>query len=304
MLNNYADFYRCRSAYKWRSCIDLLYLWLCHLRMWISLRFAVPSFSVPSYQCVAPTLDYNAQTTPGSDGIVHIYTTPPFTSCSGRVVGYWFCYSTTGERVNIATVLLLEDMGANYQVVGELNVEVIPGRDRCLSGSPTDGQCCVTRNLSSEKQFGVNSTYLYGVVDLPGGPNMRQTHLSVGRPGYLLTTAVYTQSGGTLRKSGNPTNQPLKMFQFIVGKLTLILHLVITNESNYVRSLVFQAIALLIQLLPQHPPLTNIPSTDDISSIFTDQTFSSSTTSHTLSTSNPTPPSSPSASSAVSHIVS
>ena len=91
--------------------------------------------------------------------------------------------------------------GANYQVVAELNVEAEPGRDSCLSGSPTDRQCCVTRNLAAENQFEVNSSYLYGVVDLPDGPDMIQTHVSVGHPGYVFTTAVYTQSGGTLRKS-------------------------------------------------------------------------------------------------------
>ena len=124
-------------------------------------------------------------------------------------------------RVTIATVLLLEDMGANYQVVSELNVEVIPRGDRCLSGSPTDGQCCVTQNLSAEKQFGVNSSYLYGVVDLPVRPDMIQTNVgSVGRPGYRLNTVVYTQRGDTaLMNSGNPTDQPLRMFQFIISKL-------------------------------------------------------------------------------------
>ena len=119
--------------------------------------------------------------------------------------------------MNIATVLLLEDMGANYQVVVELNVEAVPGGDSCLPGSP-DGQCRVTRNLTAESQFEVNSRYLYGVVDLPGGPNMRQTHASVGHPGYVLNRAEYTQRGDTaLRKSGNSTNQPLKRFQFIIG---------------------------------------------------------------------------------------
>ena len=122
--------------------------------------------------------------------------------------------------MNIGTVLLLEDMGANYQVVAELNVEAVPGEDSCSPGSP-DGQCCVTRNLAAESQFEVNSRYLYGVVDLPDGPNMIQTHVSVGRPGYFVTAAVYTQSGGTLRKSGNPMSQPLKMFQFIIGKSKL-----------------------------------------------------------------------------------
>ena len=194
--------------------------------MRISLRFAVPPFNVPSDQCVAPTLDYSALTTAGTEALVYIYTMSPFTSsCSGRVVGYWFCYqnpsSTTGDRVNISTVLLLEDMGTDYTIVRRFTVVAIPGRD-CLSG----GQCCVSRNLSAENQFGVNSSYHYGVVDLPGGPNMIQTHPSVGRPGYQLTaTAVSTQSGDTLMKSGNPTNQPLKMFQFIIGefRFTLIL---------------------------------------------------------------------------------
>ena len=116
-----------------------------------------PSCSVTTDQCVSPTLDYNAFTTPGSERIGFIYTMSPFTSsCSGRVVRYWFCYqntsSTTGG-VRIATVLLLEDMGANYQVVAELNVEVMPGEDSCLSASPTDGQCCVTRNLAAESQL-------------------------------------------------------------------------------------------------------------------------------------------------------
>ena len=189
-----------------------------------SLRFAVPPFNVPSDQCVAPTLDYSALTTGGLEGLVCIYTMSPFTSsCSGRVVGYWFCYqnpsSTTDDRVNISTVLLLEDMGTDYTIVRRFNVEAIPGRD-CLSG----GQCCVSRNLSAENQFGTNSSYHYGVVDLPGGPNMIQTHQSVGRPGYLLTaTAVSTQRGDTLRKSGNPTLQSLKIFQFIIGELRFTL---------------------------------------------------------------------------------
>ena len=194
------------------------YLSLCLMR--ISLRFAVPPFNVPSDQCVAPTLDYSAPTTAGAEGQVFSYSMSPFTSsCSGRVVGYWFCYqntsSTTGERVNISTVLLLEDMGTDYTIVRRFTVEAIPGRD-CLSG----GLCCGSRNLSAENQFGVNSSYHYGVVDLPGGPNTNQIHLSVGRPGYLLNAAgLSTQSGDTLSKSGNPTLQPLKTFQFIIGEL-------------------------------------------------------------------------------------
>jgi len=141
-------------------------------------------------------------------------------------VGYWFCYqnpsSTTGERVDISTVLLLEDMGADYTIVRRFTVEAIPGRD-CPSGR----KCCVSRNLSAESQFGVNSSYLYGVVDLPVHPNMNQTHVSVGRPGYLLTTVVYALNGDILSKSDNPTVQPLKIFQFIIGELrfTFVAHL-------------------------------------------------------------------------------
>ena len=182
----------------------------------------MPPFNVhvPSDQCVAPTLDYSAVTTGGLEGLVFIYSMSPFTSsCSGRVVGYWFCYqntsSTTGDRVNISTVLLLEDMGTDYTIVRRFNVTAILGRD-CLSG----GQCCVSRNLSAENQFGANSSYHYGVVDLPGGPNMRQTNVNFGRSGYLLNRAgLSTQSGDTLSKSGNPTSKPLKMFQFIIGEL-------------------------------------------------------------------------------------
>ena len=183
----------------------------------ISLCFAVPFFSVTTVQCVAPTLD--DFTIAVSKTFVYIYSMSPFTSsCSGRVVGYWFCYqnigSTTGERVNISTVLLLEDMGADYTIVRRFPVEAILGRD-CPSGR----QCCVSRNLSVENQFGVNSSYLYGVVDLPGDSNMLQTStFFFVRPGYLFNTAMYAQSGDTLSKSGNPGHLPVKMFQFIIGE--------------------------------------------------------------------------------------
>ena len=58
------------------------------------------------------------------------------------------------------------------------------------------------------------------MVDLPDGPNMIQTHVRVGHRGYVFNAAVVsTQSGDTLRKSGNPRLQSLKMFQFIIGEL-------------------------------------------------------------------------------------
>ena len=197
-----------------------------------SFHFAVPPFNVPSDRCVAPTLDYSTVTTAGAEGVVYIYSMSPFTSsCSGRVVGYWFCYqnptsSTTGDRVNISTVLLLEDMGTDYTIVRRFNVVAIPGRD-CLSG----GQCCVSRNLSAVNQFRVNSSYHYGVVDLPGDTNMIQTNVgNIGRPGYQLGRDVYTQSGDTLSKSGSPTLQPLRMFQFIIGELRFTVAHLLMNQ--------------------------------------------------------------------------
>ena len=103
----------------------------------------------------------------------------------------------------------------------------IPGRD-CLSG----GQFCVSQNLSAGNQFEANSSYHYGVVDLPGGPNMIQTHQSVGHPGYLLNVAgLSTQSGDTLVKSGNATNQPLKIFQFIIGELRFTFVHLLMNQT-------------------------------------------------------------------------
>ena len=138
--------------------------------------------------------------------------------------------------MNIATVLLLEDMGANYHTVRSFTVEAIVGGDSCLPGSP-DGQCRVTRNLTAESQFEVNSRYLYGVVDLPGGPNMRQTHVSVGHPGYVLNRAEYTQNGDTaLRKNSNLMIQPLRMFQFIIGEYRFtFVHLLMNQLHFYFR---------------------------------------------------------------------
>ena len=88
----------------------------------------------------------------------------PFTSfCSGIVVGYWFCYqntsNTTGARV--ATVLLLEDMGANYRIVEQFTVEGLPD-DSCLPGMYAQiGGCCVIQNLTTQDLI---PGYLYGAV--------------------------------------------------------------------------------------------------------------------------------------------
>ena len=158
--------------------------------------------------------------------------------------------------MSIATVLLLEDMGANYHTIRSFTVEAIVGGDSCLPVSSADGQCCVTRNLAAESQFGVNSSYLYGVVDLPDGPSMRQTHVIVGHPGYVLNRAEYTQNGDTaLRKNGNPMSQPLRMFQFIVGEFRFsFVHL----HADKSIALLFQTKAFLIQLT-QLPLVTPHP---------------------------------------------
>ena len=159
--------------------------------------------------------------------------------------------------MRIATVLLLERMGANYKVVAELNVEAEPDRDSCLSGNP-GGRCCVTRDLSTERQFEVNSSYLYGVVDLRVSPNMGQTNVGViNRPGCSFNTNEYTP-GGTLKNCNNPTDQPLRMFQFIIGELRFVfVHLV----DQIVPSLVLQTMSLL-RLLPHHPLVAHLPLTN------------------------------------------
>ena len=65
------------------------------------------------------------------------------------------------------------------------------------------------------------------MVDLQVCPNVNQTHVSVGRSGYLFTTSVCEHSGDILSKSYDPTVQPLKIFQFIIGELrfTFVAHL-------------------------------------------------------------------------------
>ena len=183
----------------------------------------MPTFNVTPEQCVAPTLTYSALTVAGVEGVVYIYTMPPFTSsCSGRVVGYWFCYqntsSTTGARV--ATVLLLEDMEANYRIVDQFTVEGLPD-DRCLPGMYAQvGDCCVIRNLTTQDLI---PGYLYGVVDLSeGGPDMIQTFGSNGR-GHLSQLSQYRPVNGMLQKRdfGGVGAQQVKMFQFIIGKFRI-----------------------------------------------------------------------------------
>ena len=189
-------------------------------------------FNVSSDQCVTPPLDYSKGVS-GSGGTLYIYSMSPFTSCNGRVVGYKFCYesSTAGEKVRVATILLLEDVGVTYCTVRNFTVTAIPVEENCLSEGVANGQCCVSRNLSAENQFGVNSSYHYGVVDLPGGLNMRQTNVHDGHPGYEFTEAEYTRDGDSvLTNSGNPGLKPLRIFQFIIGELRFVVAHVLINQ--------------------------------------------------------------------------
>ena len=123
--------------------------------------------------------------------------------------------------MRVATVLLLEDMGANYRIVEQFTVEGLPD-DSCLPGrySSQIGGCCVIRNLTTRDLI---SGYLYGVVDLSeGGPDMIQTHGSNGR-GYLVQLSQYTPVNGMLQKRnlGAMGALQVKMFQFIIGKLRI-----------------------------------------------------------------------------------
>ena len=128
--------------------------------------------------------------------------------------------------MRIATVLLLEDMGVNYQVVAELNVMAEPGEDSCLSGSP-DGQCCVTQIQAQDTV--INASHLYGLVipeqaSLPDGPNMIQTHNATAGRGYQFNPGQYRPVNGMLQKRelGPVGALPVKMFQFIIGEFKLI----------------------------------------------------------------------------------
>ena len=180
-----------------------------------------------SERCVAPTLDYGIVTTVGGAiigprGETYIYTMSPFTSsCSGRVVGYWFCYqntsSTTGDRVNISTVLLLRERGQNrYHIVEELNVMAEPSRDECQSAAerPIDGQCCIIQGAA--KQFEVNSSYLYGVIPRQSdGPDMMQTQSS-NSDTYRFASPM---NMNRMLMIGSSSPWQVKLFQFIIGEL-------------------------------------------------------------------------------------
>jgi len=94
-----------------------------------------PNLHLPVDVCRVPSLDRNVQTTLGQLGVSYIYTTPQST-CSGRVVGYWFCYQSTGNsNVRIATALVLQDRGQDYSIIENFEVEARPREDNCSAAS-------------------------------------------------------------------------------------------------------------------------------------------------------------------------
>ena len=106
-------------------------------------------------------------------------------------------------------------------------MEAIPGEDICLPGRPADRQCCVLRNLAAEDQFGVNPSYLYGLVipeqtNLSDGPDMIQTHSSIGY-GYQFNSIQYRETlvkhDLGIASTADPTAQQVKVLQFIIGEL-------------------------------------------------------------------------------------
>ena len=122
----------------------------------------------------------------------------------------------------MATVLLLEERGQDYRVVANFTVAALSD-DSCLPGrfQPVGG-CCVIRNLTTQ-DLRVIPEYLYGVVDISdGGPDMIQTHGSTGY-GYDFVSAIYTMNSQMIRRNQlrNATNQPVKMFQFIIGEFRI-----------------------------------------------------------------------------------
>jgi len=174
-----------------------------------------PNLHLPVDVCRVPSLDRNVQTTLGQLGVSYIYTTPQST-CSGRVVGYWFCYQSTGNsNVRIATALVLQDRGQDYSIIENFEVEARPREDNCSAA-----RCCARRTLNGPFEVDLQ---LYGLV-IPGRPHplMLQTHDSTGR-GYQFNSILYDSESNVLSKQTlgiafDPVPQPVKMFQFLIGK--------------------------------------------------------------------------------------
>ena len=172
-----------------------------------------------------PSLDFSAVTVQGAASVGFIYTTPSSTGV-GRVVGYLFCYQNSNansDNVRIATALVLQEIGQDFRINQNFEVEAQPREDNCLPESRLDlMQCCVNRTLDDPFE---DDLQLYGLVipELQNGPHMIQTRGSTGR-GYQFNSMLYTEPQNsilmrqTLGIGSGATAVPLKMFQFLVGK--------------------------------------------------------------------------------------
>ena len=143
-------------------------------------------------------------------------------------MGYSFCYqnssNTVGDDAVIATALVLQEIGQNFLIIQNFEVKAKPREDNCLPESRSDlMQCCVYRTLDDPFE---DNLQLYGLVipELQNGPHMIQTHESAGR-GYQFNSMLYTEPQNsilmkrTLGIGSGATAVPLKMFQFLIGKL-------------------------------------------------------------------------------------
>ena len=80
-------------------------------------------------------------------------------------------------------------------------------------------RCCVERRLNDPFEVDLQ---LYGLV-IPGRPHpvMLQTHASTGR-GYQFNSILYDPENNVLMNIGpGPVGQPVKLFQFLIGKFRI-----------------------------------------------------------------------------------
>ena len=140
-------------------------------------------------------------------------------------MGYLFCYQNSNansDNVRIATALVLQEMGQNFRINQNFEVEAKPREDNCLPESRSDlMQCCVNRTLDDPFE---DDLQLYGLV-IPGlqnGSCMIQTHGSPGR-GYEFNSMLTEPQDSILMRQtlgigSGAVAVPLKMFQFLIGK--------------------------------------------------------------------------------------
>ena len=120
--------------------------------------------------------------------------------------------------MQIATALVLQERGPNFHITENFEVEAKPREDNCSSD-----RCCATRRLDDPFEVDLK---LYGLVT-PEHPHpvMLQTHDSSGR-GYQFNSNLYDSESNVLSKqalgiASDPVIQPVKMFQFLIGKFRI-----------------------------------------------------------------------------------